>query len=272
MAKEQPAAEEKQETEKEAPAWEPQHKYFDRLREYYPDRKYEKDEDVDSAFDEYLSDHESYRRRGDEANKALNKLMDSDPKLTAALRDAINNAVPFNVALAKYYGPDDFTLEEGDDHYADFDANRKAREESLAKQREATETFNKNLEESTKELESYMQDNQLTKETKDGIFEKFGNVMNEMTSGKFTKDTFDAIRRAVEFDKAVEEASDLGVKKGRNEKIVAEMEKEEGAKGDGLPAPTKGGEVKSGPQVSPLAKRFRRIADSAKERDPFKEE
>jgi len=245
----------------------PPHKYHDKLTKYFPDRKFESDEDYDTAIDEYVSDHEVYRERGDKANKDLNDVLDANPKLTAALKDVIQNAVPFNVAMAKHYGPEDFTLEEGDDHYSDFDANRKAREGDLAKQRESKEAFQKNVEASRQAAQEFAEEEGLDKEQAAEIMNKFDAIMAEMFTGKVTKETLQAVKRAVQFDEAVKDAAEVGEKKAKNEKIVATMTKDAKPTGDGIPAPKKTGEPK---EIVKKPSLIDTIVDGAKERDVYR--
>jgi len=249
--------------------YKPTHKYFDNLKESYPDREFNSDDDVDSAFDEYMNDHVQYRKRGDQANKQLNDFFESEPQVMEAVRESINDGVPFNVALAKHFSPEDFTLNEGDDRYADFDANRKSRDEKLAQKRERTETFDKNFKESVTTLETFMKEEGMDLETKNDMMTKYDEMMQEMFSGKITQDTLRGIQRMVQFEQAVADATETGEIKGKNQNITAKMATESKPKGDGVPALKSGGEVKEAPkQTSPIDS----IVDYANSKDPFRDD
>lgn len=252
-------------TEEKKP-WVSTHKHFDKLKEYYPDRQFTSDDEVESAFDEYLTEHEIYRARGDKANDELNAVLDANPKLLQVLKAMINDAVPFNVAMARHYAPEDFVLQEGDDHFEDAEKNRQAREKELVERRERDKQIKANQQESLKTLEAYMKDEGMTQESKDEMMNKFDTILQEIFDGKITRDTLNAIRRAVEFDAAVKEAAETGEKKGKNQTITAKMSEEDKKKGDGVPALDGGGEIK---ETKRQPQWIDEIVDGTKARDPF---
>ncbi len=263
---EKPAAEKKpeQETEKSV------HKHHDRLSKFFgAERKFENDEDYDKGFDEYLKHHEDYYERGVESNEKLIKLLDAEPKAKAVLADAMENGVPFNVALARHFGPEDLTVEEGDDRYADYKKNIDARNTDLQTRKDSDALYETNMKESDKAVTEFAKEEGDSEEETKAILDKFSDMMQEVFTGKITKATLQAIKRSVKFEKAVQDASDMGELKGKNTKIKAEMEKEVKPKGDGLPTPDRSSEVKDD-KAGPVSK-IDAIVNGVHERDVYAE-
>jgi len=222
----------------------PKHKYHDKLTKHFPDREFKSNEDYEKAHEDYVGDLEGYRERGDEMNRQLVDFFEANPKAANVIRDAMKNGIPFNVALARHFGPEDFKVDEDDDSYSDYEKNVKARQEELAKIRAQEAEFNKNTEESKKTIEKFRQDNKISEEDMGNILHQFDDRISELMNGKVTEDGLKMVLRAVQYEQAVADAAKQAEVKGKNEKIKAEMAKEEKPKGDGLPAPDRGGEVK----------------------------
>lgn len=227
------------------------HKYHDRLSKHFPDRKFESPEDYDAATDDYLSYLETYRNRGDEANRQLMDLFDSEPDVAEAISESVNKGVPFRVAWAKHFGAEDISLDESDKYYSDFDANKKARAERITKQKAERESFDKNVKESERVLAGFAKENKMSNEDVKNVLDQFNVYYQEIKSGKLTPDSLNMILRGIQFEKAIQDAADSATLKAKNEKISAEMAKET-PRGDGLPRPNKGGEVPERRERSPI--------------------
>lgn len=106
------------------------HKFADRLIKTFPDRKFEKDDDYDTALNEHLDELEGYKERGTTANKKLIALFESEPQVGNLVRDMVNGAT-FREALARHISPDELTAVEGDPDYEGWTKNKTEREKRL---------------------------------------------------------------------------------------------------------------------------------------------
>lgn len=216
----------------------PPHKYHERLTKAFPDRTFEKDEDYDAAMDEHLTSLEDYREKGKKANQKLLALFESEPAVGEMVRDMMAGA-SFREAAARHFSADDFTPTEGDPDYEGWTKNKTEREEKMNKRREFEKTYAANLEAAGKELEAFAKEHNLDAKATDEFLESMEKMLADFNNGKMTKDTFRLMRRAMTYDKDIEDAREEGRIAGRNEKIVAQREKEPDQAGDGLPRPSK---------------------------------
>lgn len=215
----------------------PVHKFAERLTKVFPDRKFEKDEDYDTALEEHLTNLEGYRERGQKANQKLISLFESDPSIGEVVRDMINGA-SFREALARHIGPDDLTPTEGDPDYEGWKKNITEREEKAKKRRDFEKQYSDNLDLSYKEIETWAKENNLDENGVTDLLGKIDALLDEINNGKITKDALNRLKKAFDYDKDVQKAEEEGRIKGRNEKIVAKKESPEKT-GDGLPRPNK---------------------------------
>lgn len=216
----------------------PPHKYHERLTKAFPDRKFEKNEDYDAAMDEHLTSLEDYREKGKKANQKLLALFESEPAVGEMVRDMMAGA-SFREAAARHFSADDFTPAEGDPDYEGWTKNKTEREEKMNKRREFEKTYAANLEAAGKELEAFAKEHNLDEKATDEFLTNIEKVLDDFNNGKMTRDTFKLMRRAMTYEQDLKDAREEGRLAGRNEKIVAQREKEPDQTGDGLPRPSK---------------------------------
>lgn len=238
--------------EAEKPEKEPdkkKHKYADKLAQVFPDRKFEKDDDYDSALDEHLTGLETYKQRGTEANKKLIALFDSQPEVGSLVRDMIEGAT-FREALARHISPEDLTPIEGDPDFEGWTKNKREREESLAKRKEREAQRERDLAESQAVIDAFAKENNMDDAAAEGFLKKVDEMIGAITSGKVSKEALIAMQRAFNYENDIAKAREEGSLSERNKKIVAEKEKPE-KKGDGIPRPTISGQTKESEEVKP---------------------
>lgn len=242
----------------------PKHKYADRLSKAYPDRKFESDEDYDTAMDEHLTGLESYKERGTALNKKLLSIFEAEPKIGKVVQDMINGAT-FREALARHISPDDLTAIEGDPDYEGWNKNRTAREEQAANRRKFEEEYASNLEMSSQAVKEFADENGMTEEAAESFLGKIDEMLAAINSGKITKETLLAMKKAFDYDNAVGEAKQTGEIAGRNQAIIAS--KETAPSGDGLPKIANSSEV---PKSTPKKDEWiDGVAGQAKKRQVF---
>jgi len=228
-------AEEKQAKEEKKEV--PPHRYADRLATAFPDRKYEKAEDYDTAMDEYLGNLEGYHKRGQEANKKLIHLFDSEPQVGDIVRDMIAGAT-FREAMARHISPDDLTAIEGDPDFEGWKKNAKERDEKAAKRKERQQMYSENLTVSQKEISAWAKENNLDEKSVDGLLTEIDTLLEDLNNGKITKKALTRMMKAFTYEKDIAAAREEAKIATRNEEIVAKKESPEKS-GDGLPRPTK---------------------------------
>ena len=236
----------------EKPEKEPEkkkHKYADKLAQVFPDRKFEKDDDYDSALDEHLTGLETYKQRGTEANKKLIALFDSQPEVGSLVRDMIEGAT-FREALARHISPEDLTPIEGDPDFEGWTKNKREREESLAKRKEREAQRERDLAESQAVIDAFAKENNMDDSAAEAFLKKVDEMIGAITSGKVSKEALLAMQRAFNYENDITKAREEGALSERNKKIVAEKEKPE-KKGDGIPRPTITGQPKETTEVRP---------------------
>lgn len=234
---------EEKETKEEAK----KHKYADRLTKAFPDRKFEKDEDYDSALDEHLTDLEGYKEKGVTLNKKLIALFESEPKLASAIQDSINGST-FRAAMARHYAPEDFTPQDGDDDFEAWNENKTKREQVLAQMKQKQQERENNLKLSTEAITAFATENKMDEDSAGEFLKKIDEMVSAINSGLITKDALLAMRRAFNYEQDIAKAREEAELAGTNKNIVAKKEAPE-KKGDGLPKLTKSGEEPEAPKA-----------------------
>lgn len=213
------------------------HKFADRLIKTFPDRKFEKDDDYDTALNEHLDELEGYKERGTTANKKLIALFESEPQVGNLVRDMVNGAT-FREALARHISPDELTAVEGDPDYEGWTKNKTEREKRLEERKKRESDRDTNLTASQKEIEAFAKENNMDDKAAEEFLSQIDSMLEEFNSGRVTKDNLARVQRMLNYEKDIEKAKEDSRIAGRNENIVAKKETEQPA-GDGLPRPSK---------------------------------
>lgn len=226
----------------------------------------EYDDDLDDdRFSEMMNRIADY---DDERDEKFNRLVEGNRKLydifakdpeTFQVFEKLKDGVPLPIALREVYKDEDYlTMDEDSDAYKRFKAERdeesrrkEERDRNLAEFENSRSDFYK---------EAGMSDDDISK------FEEAEQAFYEgMLNGKFDKDYFKRIDRALHYDDDVKAGYEQGKADGKNEKIHEYVRR---TVGDGLPDPDGAGgglNEKRKEELSPAAAMFRDIADKAKE-------
>ncbi|MGI6337886.1 MAG: hypothetical protein ACOXZV_00720 [Bacteroidales bacterium] len=213
------------------------HRYADRLIKAFPDRKFEKDEDYDTALDEHLDELEQYKNRAVKINNKLMAGFDAEPAVGDAIRDWLNGST-FRASIARHFSPEDFTAQEGDDDYEAWSQNKAKREEDLAKRKQLMDEKENNLKISQETMINFAKENEMDEEAAEKFYSKIDEMVSAIISGKISKETLTAMRRAFNYEQEVSKEKEKAAAAERNKNIVAHKEAPE-KKGDGLPKLTK---------------------------------
>lgn len=237
----------------------PRELFYERVRTNFPEGKYDEDEDeyFRNAM-QMFDDSDNAMNVVRENNEKLFKRLESDPSAAAALAEFIDGT-PLPVALRRYFTDEELSAQEGDDY---FESYKKAGEERDAHKKEVNDYIEKiktNSAESEKNFKEYAEENGLTPEESDKMWEFYQNLMNEMSTGMISKDFLSLMHKGRNYNQDVEDANEAGKAAGRNEKIVEKLSK---PKGDGLPEPT-GGKAGVEPKEKEMDPRLKFMQDLA---------
>ena len=183
----------------------------------------------------YLNDNNDQKAKLAEALK-------NDPRIAQLLSDIVSGKKNAAGALARYFGKDFLSAEEGSPEY---EAIIQAEEERKAEQ-EATEAskneYQSNLDKSMPEVEAYCQEKGYS--INDFLDNAWNRLIQPVLSGLYSKEICEFIDKGLNYDNDVNDASEAGYVKGRNENIHKMKEE----KGDGMPKLTGSETVKEKPK------------------------
>ena len=210
----------------------------ERIRTIRPDADVEGDEDafannILSILDEYGAKASAH----DDMTQKLMTQFNRDPEEAEAFLEYLDG-VPFAAAMRRHKGDEIFSMKEGDEGWDEYEKAGKEREAQHAKNREALEMFMQNAKDSESAMAEFLEEAGLDEEGSKSFTDLVTSIINDMSSGKVSKDTLALLKRAVDYDKDLEGAREQGRVDGRNEKIEAEKKR---MKGSGLPNTGAGG-------------------------------
>lgn len=199
---------------------------------------------------------EKYDRLLD-GNRKLYRIFEQDPD-TFAVFELLRDGVPLPIALRKVYKNDDYlSMDEDSEAYKNY---MKEKEDS----RLADEEFKKNFDESSAARKAYYEEAGMSEDDVKKFEEAEEAFYSGMASGKFDKDYFKRIDKALHYDDDVNNSYEQGKADGKNTKIKEYVKR---TVGDGLPDPdgVGGGLKKDEKPSDPRIAMFRSIADRAQE-------
>lgn len=228
------------------------------LREAFPDKDFDNEDDVNEVLDALLEDRDALG----ETKKTLESERESQQKLydvldnsdeTVQLLRQMANGKDFFEALSSIVDIEARLSEMKEDDPEKYkqvlkeQAKREARLEQEEQQRQKLEQDYADNESASQENITTFQkekefDNTQKEEFLGSINKHFANIVH----GKVTPDFLQVMYRGLQYEKDVEQAKEKGKIEGKNEKINAERQKK---MGDGLPI-TRGGKPKQQPKAS----------------------
>ena len=207
-----------------------------RLREKYPDKKFEDDEEIYGQIGEDYDNYEKEIGGYKEREKALSDMFASDPRSAEFLTEMSKGGNPV-LSLLKHFGPDiKETLDDPDkmQELADAWAEEQQR---IAKSKQLDDEYAENLPKSLEALKQFQEERGLTDEQADEIIFHLINIVRDGVMGKFSPEMFDLMTKAINHDEDVADAQEEGEVAGRNQKVTEKLRKSRN--GDGL-APLNG--------------------------------
>lgn len=158
-----------------------------------------------------------YVTRTKKGTKRISEAMQKDPRFGQALSDVASGRRGAHGALARYFGRDFLTAEEGTPEY---DEIVQAEEERLKEMEEAVkskEEYAKNYEESYPVIEKFCEERGYdVDDFREKIYEK---VCVPIFEGRYDEQFLTLLDNAMNYEKDVEDAMKAGEVKGRNMNI-----------------------------------------------------
>lgn len=204
------------------------------LQEKYPDREIS-DETLNDAAFEALGERDSKLDGYATADETIKQVINDYPELALIIED-LADGVPFEVALAKQFDPEDIWPEGG----INTDAAKEAHAARKAKRQEAleyTKRRDENIKNSNAEIQAFLEEqkaNGWTAEDVERFIDFVDELMGDYEDGKISKTSLVRMLQAMNYDEAVAAAQEAGEVAGKNKVIEAKRIRKATEK-DGLP-------------------------------------
>lgn len=201
-----------------------------RLQERYPEMDVTDEEAIFGAiyddYDKYDQELEGYKGR----EKTLSDMFAADPRSAQFLTDMHRGEDPI-VGLVRNFGPEIKDLLDDPEMQEKLAEANKEYVERVAKSKELKEAYDTNFSESMAALEAFQQEKGLSDEEVDSLGERIVAIVQDAIVGKFPRELYDMIWKAMSYDADVAAAAEEGEIAGRNTKITEQLRKPE--QGDG---------------------------------------
>lgn len=209
---------------------------YNRLRTKHQDKQFDDDEAVfgqmNDDYDEYEGQLAERDKTIDEMKKrenAIGEMFASDPRnanFFMNMRDGKDPAVE----LVRMFGDDIKAVLDDPARQEELAEANKDFAQRVAKNKEYEDAYQKNLSESLAYLDKLEQEG-MSSDQIDAVMQLLLSIVSDGLQGKFTPESIEIAKKALNFDTAVKEAGEEGVIKGRNAKIEEKLR--QGRKGDG---------------------------------------
>lgn len=177
----------------------------------------------------------SYVKRSKDGTKRISDTMNKDARFAQAFSDVASGKRGSHGALARYFGKDYLTVEEGTPEYDEVMAAEEERLAEMAEAAKAKEEYKKNFEASLPVIDKFCEAHGYDpEEFRNKIWEE---VATPIFEGRYDDKFLTLLDNAMNYDKDVADAMKAGEVKGRNTNINQMREN----KGDGLPKIMGGG-------------------------------
>jgi hypothetical protein len=227
--------------------------FSERLRSKYPDREFADDEalfgQISDDYDDYDSQISGYQER----EQKIADMFTSDPRsahFVTTWRDGGDPVVEF----VRMFGTDIKERLEDPDWQAQLAEANKDYVERVAREKELEEQYNANLDATKENLRQFQEQNGLSDEQLDEVFSVLASIVADGLMGKFSVESMELAKKAINHDVDVEEAGAEGEVRGKNARIDEKLRTRK--RGDGVTAlsgknPGSGAE-RRGPELGAL--------------------
>ncbi len=216
---------------------------FSKMRAYMksklPDRNFGSDEEYEDALMEHIENSDKTVDDYRTADETIRQVVNDYPEMAEIIED-LSAGTPLEVALAKHFDRTDLFPEEGELNYEEAKAAHEARKAKRAESKEFVALRDKNMADSHKEIEAFIEEEGLDEEQVNEFIGKFDKFMADFSDGKISRAGLKFFRQALNYDDDMAAAKEAGAVASKNEKIEAKRAKA-ASETDSLP--TGGGDV-----------------------------
>ena len=192
------------------------------MSEKFEGYKPDDEEGNSSLLMEYINHNE------DQSSKMANALA-KDPRLAQALADIVSGKRGSAGALARYFGKDFLSAEEGSPEAEEIAKAEEERKKELDDMDSSKKEYQDNVDASMPAILEYCKEKGCDPD--EFLGKVWDEIVNPIFMGTYSKDLLDKLDKAFNYDKDVNDAMAAGEVKGRNTKINKMKEDV----GDGLP-------------------------------------
>ena len=205
-------------------------KHLSRLRERYPDKKFEDDEEIYGAisddYDQYEQELGGYKER----EKTLSDMFAADERSAQFLNDWRNGEDPV-LGLVRTFGIEIKDVLDDPDMQEQIAEANKEYVERISKSKKLDEEYEQNMDVTLETLRLFQSERGMTDAQIDAVMDILLNIVTDGVMGKFSVETLDMACKAINHDEDVANATEEGEIAGRNSKVVERLRKSN--KGDG---------------------------------------
>ncbi len=192
-----------------------------RIIEHYPDRRFESEDDVYDALDEYASHlSEHYDKMLSDHNR-LTGLMCNNPRVGAFIADVADGEDAL-VACVRYFGKE--LLECSDDKQKMY-AIKRANDEFVERSRNFREleaAMQRNVDKSARSIERFMRSKKMENSDLEDFLDRVFHVCQHVFAGDLNEDILELLYKGLRYDTDLTCAEHAAEVKGRNRRIMME--------------------------------------------------
>ncbi len=197
---------------------------IERMKGKYPEANFENEEEL---FGKIYDDYDDYDKKLSEyaeREKTFSDMFSSDPRSAAFLMSWKNGDDPM-IAFVRQFGTDIKEAIDDPERQEEIAAANKEFIERVAKEKELEQTYRQNLDTSLDYIDKMQKETGLSDEEVDKIMSFIGTIVSDGLVGKFSPETIEMARKALNHDVDVATAQHEGEVKGRNTKITERLRK-----------------------------------------------
>lgn len=217
-------------------------RYREALAKQYPDREFDTDEDAENALYEDYEQKSTALQEAQVSNQQVYAMIEANPALADVLV-AMNEGIPFEVALAQCVDLEALVPSDGEPNYDEYQkavGDRKKRASEIDARRQ---TIQANQERSKVDADAFFAEKGMDEEQQTAFVSFVDDFVGSLFRGEVSKTTLGKMYQAFKYEEAIADAAEQGEINGRNAKI--ETKRTTDAKTDGIPTP--GGAVEEAP-------------------------
>ena len=223
------------------------HPFLDRVKGMHPEREFASDDDILSAADEKMTEHEGYRTQNETANKKVIDALYAEPVMAQVLDD-IGEGADLKEALALHVSPDDLEKALAESDPSKWPEKKAMREANRAAHEAFIGEVNANTAESQNTIQAWSEKRGLDGEAMTEYINELSSLFSDVYKGKITERLLDALYEAKTKPEDLAVAAEEGEIKGRNANIEELTAKESTQNGDGLPQILSQGTTQKAPE------------------------